>query len=149
MLGCVHKLASPFVQACILMLSKANTVHPASMHTSARTVSLKHTHTYREVFAQNTQDTFSYEVSDPAERRTNILMDSLCLRDAFEFLSKFLFPFSLSLSIFLYAFSSPRQRPPDSQNPTFTTFEHFPAAGLTLTKARAHLQWEMWVETDG
>lgn len=76
-------------------------------------------------------------------------MDSLCLRDAFEFLSKFLFPFSLSLSIFLYAFSSPRQRPPDSQNPTFTTFEHFPAAGLTLTKARAHLQWEMWVETDG
>lgn len=112
-------------------------------------LSLSNIHTYREVFAQNTQDTFSYEVSDPAERRTNILMDSLCLRDAFEFLSKFLFPFSLSLSIFLYAFSSPRQRPPDSQNPTFTTFEHFPAAGLTLTKARAHLQWEMWVETDG
>lgn len=32
----MHKLASPFVQACILMLSRANTIHPASKHTSAK-----------------------------------------------------------------------------------------------------------------
>lgn len=75
-------------------------------------------------------------------------MDSLCLRNAFEIPRHFCSP-SLHLSAFLHAFSSPQQRPPDSQNPPLTTFEHFPAAGLTLTKARAHLQGETWVETDG
>lgn len=49
-----------------------------------------HTHTQVE---QRTP--FSSAFSDPSERRTNILMASLCLRDAFEFLPSSVFPFPL------------------------------------------------------
>ena len=49
------------------------------------------------------------ELSDPHERRTNILMDSLCSRDAFEFFPSSLFPFPLFsfLSLFVTSIKAP------------------------------------------
>lgn len=59
---------------------------------ASHALSLTHTHRCTEIppnactHTSSTQDALSSEFSDPAERRANILMDSLCLRDAFEFL---------------------------------------------------------------
>lgn len=86
----------------------------------------------------STQGCLSSEFSDPSERRTNTLMDSLCLRDAFEFLPSSLFPFPLSL-FFPLPSRHLHKGAPIPRIHQLTTFERFLAARFTLTKARAHV----------
>lgn len=116
------------------------------LHTSASTPSLSNTHT--QVHAQKCLHTHTQvqhrtpflQFSDPGERRTNTLMDSLGLRDAFEFLPSSLFPFPLfpfylSLSLLVTSIKGPLiPRIHRSQHPNASS-----QARLTLTKARAHV----------
>lgn len=101
-----HCPSCKYAHICKCLLSQQAT-HTHKIPLNACT----HTHT------SSTQGCLSSEFSDPSERRTNTLMDSLCLRDAFEFLPSSLFPFPLSLffpSLLVTSIKAPRF--PESTN---------------------------------
>lgn len=71
----------------------------SQIHTNTHKSTQINTHTYLPTLAHTQFDTGCPfpECSDLAERRTNTLMDSLCLKKASAFLSSSLFPFPLFL----------------------------------------------------